>query len=237
MRNRNQILATVAGAVALAAILGGAWYYKQIQLESLKDQRAGGPAAKPRILSEFEPVRDNVAVAVPETALGHRVSLRDEKKEASYLVSQYFVECPPLTADEADKAALARIARYFGDVPLEKLLEMGQAAKDFTLRQLSTRPFKLATLFRQTPDRQGIYGFIILRAEDGTEEHLSELLVAEGLGSITVQGNYLPYGERAEDFRKHLVNLEKKAKEEKRGIWAFSRKPDEAGASGATTQP
>lgn len=232
MTKRNQILAAIAGAVALAALLGGAWYYKQQQLEESRPMAGGGPVAKPRILSEFEPVRDKVVATVPETALGHRVTLRDDR-EASYLVSLYFVECPPLTADEGDEAALARISRYFGDVPLEKLLEMGQIAKDFTLRQLSTRPFKLATLYRQPPNREGIYGFIILRAEDGTEEYLAELLVAEGLGSITVQGSYLPYGERSQDFREHLVNLERKAKAEKRGIWAFSRKPQNAGASGA----
>lgn len=237
MNSRNQILASIAATVAIAAMLGGAWYYKQLQQEELHGNRPGGPAAKPRILSEFEPVRDKVAAVVPETALGHRVSLRDEAREASYLVSLYFVECPPLTADEEDAPALARISRYFGDVPLEKLLEMGQAAKDFTLRQLSTRPFKLATLFRQTPNREGIFGFIILRAEDGSEEYLAELLIAEGLASISVQGNYLPYGERAEDFREHLVNLERKAKEEKRGIWAHSRKPDAAGASGASARP
>ena len=237
MTKRNQILASIAGTLAIAALLGGAWYYKQLQEEELRGDRRAAPAAKPRILSEFEPVRDKVAAVVPETALGHRVSLRDETREASYLVSLYFVESPPLTAEEEDAPALARISRYFGDVPLEKLLEMGQAAKDFTLRQLSTRPFKLATLYRQTPDREGIYGFILLRAEDGTEEYLAELLVAEGLASISVQGNYLPYGERAEDFRQHLVNLEKKAKEEKRGIWAHSRKPEGAGASGAPARP
>jgi hypothetical protein len=237
MTKRNQILASIAGMVVIAAVLGGAWYYKQRQKEELQSSRQGSPAAKPRILSEFEPVRDKLVAVVPEIALGHRVSLRDEAREASYLVSLYFVESPPLTADEEDAPALARISRYFGDVPLEKLLEMGQAAKDFTLRQLSTRPFKLATLYRQTPNREGIYGFIMLRAEDGTEEYLSELLVAEGLASISVQGNYLPYGERADDFRQHLVNLEKIAKEEKRGIWAYSRKPDDAGASGAAARP
>lgn len=237
MTKRNQILASIAGIIALAGVCGGAWYYKQIQMGELRASRPAGPAAKPRILSQFEPVRDKVAVVVPESALGHRFSLRDEAKEASYLVSLYFVECPPLSAEEGEGEALARISRYFGDVPLEKLLEMGQAAKDFTLRQLSTRPFKLATLYRQTPDREGIYGFIMIRAEDGSEEYLSELLVAEGLASISVQGNYLPYGERAEDFRQHLVNLERKAKAEKRGIWAHSRKPDGAGASGAAQVP
>ena len=235
MTKRNQILASIAGILAIAGVFAGAWYYKQHQQA---ESQGGRPAtvAKPRILSQFEPVRDKVAVAVPESALGHRVSLRDEAREASYLVSQYFVECPPTEAEEGNEAALARLSRYFGDVPLEKLLEMGQVAKDFTLRELSTRPFKLATLYRQTPNREGIYGFIILRAEDGTEEYLSELLVAEGLASISVQGNYLPYGERAEDFRAHLVNLERKAKEEKRGIWAHSRKPAGAGASGVVGQ-
>lgn len=231
MTKRNQILASIAGTLAIAAILAGAWYYKQWQLGQMRDSRPAGPVAKPRILSEFEPVREKLAVAVPENALGHRVSLRDDEKEASYLVSLYFVECPPLTAEEGEEDTLARFSRYFGDVPLEKLLEMGQTAKDFTLRLLSTRPFKMATLYRQPPNREGIYGFILLRAEDGSEEYLAELLVAEGLASISVPGSYLPYGERAEDFRQHLMNLEKKAKEEKRGIWAFSRKPEGAGAS------
>ena len=232
MAKRNQIIASIAGIAALAVVLWGAWYFKQHQKEQNSAPRPAEARAKPRILSEFEPVRDKVSVAVPEEALGHRVSLRDDR-EASYLVSLYFVECPPLTADETDEQALARLARYFGDVPLEKLLEMGQVAKDFTLRQLSTRPFRMATLYRQTANREGIYGFIMLRAEDGTEEYLAELLVAEGLGALTVPGSYLPDGGRAEDFRKHLISLEKAAKEQKKGIWAHSRKPENAGASGS----
>lgn len=235
MATRNQIIASIAGAAALAGVLWGAWYYKQHQTEAITAARPAEARSKPRILSEFEPVRDKVSVAVPEEALGHRVSLRDDR-EASYLVSLYFVECPPLTSDEADAPALARLARYFGDVPLEKLLEMGQVAKDFTLRQLSTRPFRMATLYRQTNNREGIYGFIMLRAEDGTEEYLAELLVAEGLAALTGQSSYLPDGGRADDFRQHLISLEKAAKEEKKGIWAFSRKPENAGASGSAEQ-
>lgn len=230
MVTRNQILTTIASTLAIAALCTGAYFYKQYQDKRLQPAIPGERTAKPRILSQFLPVKDKVSVVNKDEALGHRVTIQDER-ESRFLVSLYFVECPPVVADETTNFALARMARYFGNVPLEHVIEMGNKAREFTLQQLETRPFRLITRYSPTKNRQGVHGFLLIRAEDNTEEYLSELLVREGLAAITVEGSYLPYGEQASDFREHLIRLEKEARAAKRGIWAYSRSQTEGGAT------
>lgn len=230
MVTRNQILFALFGLIALAALFAGAWRYKQLkEEESNRAEQEQDRRSKPRVLSEYAPLLDKVTVVNTDSALGHRLTIQSENG-SRYLVSLYFVECPPVEANELTNATLARLARYFGNVPLEKVIEGGVAARELSLKQLATRPFRLATLFRPTKTVSGIWGFILLRAEDDTEEYLSELLVRDGLAAISAEGAHLPYGEPASEFRNFLIGLEKEARAAKRGIWAFSRNPDEGGA-------
>lgn len=228
MVTRNQIISTIIGVVAAAGIGYGAWYYKQAQIaENSRSQSER--KTKPRLLTEFDPLLEKPALVNVDTALGHRLTIQSGKG-SRFWVSLYFVECPPVESNETTNETLARLSRYFGDVPLEKVIEGGKAAREFSLNQLSTRPFAVATLYRTVKTGQGIWGFIMLRAEDNTDEYLAELLVRNGLAAISVEGCHLPYGEPASEFRQYLIHLEKEARAAKRGLWAWSRHESDGGA-------
>lgn len=230
MPTRNQIIFTVIGVLAIGAMCTGAYFYKQRQDTRLHSATSAPRSARPRVLSQFLPIKDKVTIVNKDEALGHRMTIEDDQ-DSRFLVSLYFVECPPVIADETTNFALARLARYFGNVPLEHIVETGKKAREYSLHLLETRPFRLITRFSPTKNRHGIHGFLLLRAEDNTEDYLCELLVREGLAAITVEGSYLPYGELAADFREHLILLEKEARAAKRGAWAYSRSQDEGGAT------
>ena len=226
---RNPFLSTVVFVLALAAVGAGAYFYKQSQLKKSPPDRESAEARPPRILSEFS-VMNKVSVVSPDTALGHKLTLQDANG-ARYAVSLYFVECPPLDLDDATNTPVARLSRYFGNVPFEKLLEGGARAKDFSLNLLATRPFRFATLFTPTKAQSGIHGFILVRDENDKESYLSELLVKEGLAAISVQGSHLPFGEPRSAYRNYLIGLEREARKAKRGLWEFSRSETEGGAN------
>ena len=223
---RNTILITFV-ILALAALVAAGAYFMKNRLSRattyLGKVDPGGPA---RIKSEFT-VFTKATPVENDNTLGHRFYFNDEHRSL-HLLNLYFVECPPLEVDESTNLALTRLSAYFGDVPLDKLAEMGGTSRDVAQKQL-LRPFRIATLFEPSKQRPGIYGFVLLRKPDGSEEYLSEFLVREGLAAIRPEGSHLPYGEPRARYREYLVGLEKKAKEAKRGIWAFSRHPEEGG--------
>ena len=224
--NRNNILIAAVILAVVALVPAGA-YYGKTYFSRNKSYTRGDGGEPPRIKTEFT-VFDKARPVEHEDNLGHRFIFADEQHSARHTLNLYFVECPPLELDETTEFALTRLASYFGDVPLDKLTEAGKNAVAFTQKQLA-RPFMIATRYESSKQRPGIYGFVLLRKDDGSEEYLCEMLVAEGLAAIRPEGSYLPYGEPQDKYRQHLVHLEKKAKAEKKGIWAFSRHPDDGG--------
>ena len=228
MTARKTLLSTILAIGAMAVLGVGLYQYKQKQRDELANDRGPEKTAAPRILSEFQ-ILDKTSVVNREEALGHTFFLLDSKG-SRYKIYHYFVESPPTDLDDNTSPKLARLARYFGNVPLEKLIEIGVKAREFTLENLATRPFRIVTLFSPLKNQVGVYAYALIRDEKGDEHYLSELLVREGLAAVSAQGEYLPFGDTRTSYRNHLIKLEREARAEKRGVWAFSRSPDEGGA-------
>lgn len=224
--NRNNILIAAILLVVVALAAAGA-YYGKTYLSRNSGYARNEASESPRIKTEFT-VFEKIRPVEHEDNLGHRFVIADEQHSVRHTLNLYFVESPPLELDETTELTLARLASYFGDAPLDKLTEIGKTAQAFTQKQL-TRSFRIATLYEPSKQRPGIYGFVLLRKDDGSEEYLCEKLVSEGLAAIRPEGSYLPYGEPQDKYRQHLVRLEKKAKAEKKGVWAFSRHPADGG--------
>lgn len=222
--SRKKVIAVIIGLVVagLVAFLV-VWLHDHYRAQ-IPTQRE----AQPRIRTEFTIFTETETLR-EEEALGHRFHFRDQNM-AVHLLSLYFVECPATELNENTRLSIARLARYFGDVPLEDLLAAGTRARDETQNLLATRPYRIVTRYEPTTLDTGIYGYVLLEKDDGGEEYLSERLVAQGLAAISSEPSYLPYGEPRERYHKYLMRLERQAREAKRGIWAQSRRPDEGGA-------
>lgn len=227
MVTRNQIIAACCIAAFLILLAVGAYFGRQMTHSGIGESSEARELPR-RIGSEFE-VFDRAVLSeagAEEEMAGHRFAFSDSIS-ARYIVQLYFVESPEPELNEKTREALAEMARYFGNAPLDKVLEGGVEARDFTARLLAENRFRIATKF-ESPEsgpslRASVLAFVLVEMPDGEERYLSEILVQEGLAAITVPGIFLPYGEPRDTFRAYLARLEEDARREGRGIWAHSR--------------
>ncbi len=147
-----------------------------------------------------------------------------------YQFRPYFVETPKPELLDSTQDILRIQAEYFGDPPLSKLMEQGEAANQFLREILTERPFRIITRFEPERGTKSLYAFIQVDIEENTKEgvrnirkYLSAILVREGLASITAKSSHTPFGQNALDFRGHLVSEREKAINDRSGIWAYSR--------------
>ena len=139
----------------------------------------------------------------------------------------YFVDAPEsyLSDRYADqRRRVAEQARDFGGITPEEAVEVGKRAKAFTKQQLANRNFTIHTYWEQVYDGDRYYGFVEL--PDGSD--LGTLLVAEGLGRVHTKGPGskekpvpTPKGKSFFHARDGLEELQREAREEKRGAWAY----------------
>ncbi|CAN5241936.1 hypothetical protein BH23VER1_BH23VER1_12290 [soil metagenome] len=126
----------------------------------------------------------------------------------------YFVDAPEKRRNDYNGKRIGHQARYFGVSP-GRAVEVGLAAKDFTLELLEREPFTVYTLWEEVYDSGRYFGFV--RFADG--DYLCERLVRAGLARIYTKGEDLPDGRRMGDFKSHLHGLESEAKAAGRGGW------------------
>ncbi len=227
MVTRNQIIAASCIAAFLILLAVGAYFGRQITHGGVGESSEARELPR-RIGSEFE-VFDRAVLSEAgsgEEMAGHRFAFSDSVS-ARYMVQLYFVESPEPELNERTRESVAAMARYFGDVPLDKLLEGGVEARDFTARLLAENRFRIATKF-ESPEsgpsmRASVRAFVLVEMPDGEERYLSEILVQEGYAAISVPGVFLPYGEPRDTYRAYLARLEEEARRAGRGIWAHSR--------------
>jgi len=180
-----------------------------------------------RVASEFT-VFSNVRLAGGENEefAGHRFPFNDGDR-ARYVAHLYFVESPEPVLTEASSRQISKLGRHFGDVELDKLVELGGEARDFTLRKLAERPFRIATTYQPPVGdpglRASVMAFVLLRNADGSEEYLSEVLVREGYAAVVGMPAHLPFGEPRDAFREYLQKVESEARAQRKGIWAHGR--------------
>ena len=126
--------------------------------------------------------------------------------------------------DESEARRLRAQRRYFGiadgaaEESIAQARGFGKAAALRT-RELLAKPFTVHTSFadgRGDARFQRIYGFVT--TADG--EDLASVLVREGLARAFGVARRLPDGTSAQEYRKHLEDLELTAASKRNGIWA-----------------
>ncbi len=114
---------------------------------------------------------------------------------------------------------LADQGRYFGELSEERTIEVGLAAREFTLNALKTGAFHVLTRWESVYKSERDYGLVVFDDGPDAGRYLSELLVAEGLARIHTKGVDLPDGRARRQFENHLREIEKDARKAKRGGW------------------
>lgn len=133
----------------------------------------------------------------------------------------YFVDCPETRDYSLVRGRLKDQAGYFGGLSLPQTLKIGQDAKIYTERLLRERRFTVFTRWERVYDSQRVYAVVIF--DDG--EELSEKLTRNGLCRIHTKGTRLPDGRSEYDFESHLRQLEREARDGRRGAWGQLRHP------------
>jgi endonuclease YncB( thermonuclease family) len=139
----------------------------------------------------------------------------------------YFVDAPEsyLSDRYADqRRRVAEQARELGGITPEEAVEVGRRAKAFTKEQLSGKTFTVHTYWEQVYDGDRYYAFVEL--PDGSD--LGGELIEQGLGRIHTKGPGskekpvpTPKGQSFFEVRDRLEAIEREARKEKRGAWAY----------------
>lgn len=121
---------------------------------------------------------------------------------------------------ESQRQRVAEQARDFGGISLDQAVTLGKAAKMFTYELLNGKTFTVYTNWERVYDGDRFYGFVLVPG-DKEGDYLSEELVEKGLARIHTKGIPTPDGQSYSQFKKHLEELEAKAKAARRGAWSF----------------
>ncbi len=137
----------------------------------------------------------------------------------------YFVDTPESDfktyADgDTNHDRIREQARDLDHVTPEQAVEIGKRGKEFSLELLAKRPFTIYTMW-DSPFRDHRYHAHIQVRVDGKPRWLHRLLIQKGLARIKTKGADLPDGTAAEKERETLRKLERDAKSNKAGAWAF----------------
>ena len=133
-----------------------------------------------------------------------------------YILRLYYVDAPETNLSVASRVAEQR--EYF-KVPTEAVLATAEAATK-RVRVLLQQPFSVATKWTTAGGRSKelrYYGLIVVGGRQ-----LGEILVSEGLARTKGVVVNLPNGEHATAYLAKLRRLEREAKTQRRGIWAYS---------------
>ena len=128
-------------------------------------------------------------------------------------------------APETDAGYGARVdeqAAYFGVTP-EEVLRGGQSAKEFTAKFLS-KPFRVFTRRKIAPGASRTERIYAMVERDGVA--LDAALVQAGWARATTEAADYPDASAAQSRLQQLRALEQKAAQERRGLWAKSKRAD-----------
>ena len=130
----------------------------------------------------------------------------------------YFVD----TCEKSDrfKRRLQHQAVYFGGLSDDKVIDLGEAARERTLDWLRNEPFEIYTRHEPVMQSERMHAMIRFPQAKEGETWLSERLVRAGLARIYTRGTELSDGTSRQAFEAHLRDLEAEAKAAKQGGWA-----------------
>lgn len=135
-----------------------------------------------------------------------------------YVLRLYYVDAPE--SELTNNAARVGEQRTYFGTTVENVLSTGEAATR-RVRELLQQPFSVSTRWAVAGGRSKeprYYGLI-----DVGGKRLTEILISEGLARTKGVVVNLPTGEKATAYLAKLRGLEREAKNQRRGIWAYSR--------------
>ena len=134
----------------------------------------------------------------------------------TYIWRLYGIDCPETDDRQPDRVKAQ--AKHFG-IDEKEVLKWGEKAAKFTKKTLA-KGFTVHTKkekARGASDKQRYYAIVLVG-----EKNLAEMLVEEGYARAFGMPVYSPLGRGVdkEQFMRLLERAERKAKREKKGIWA-----------------
>lgn len=134
-----------------------------------------------------------------------------------FVLRLYYIDAP-----ESDLTNGARVGeqRAYFRVTIEDILATGERATE-RVREILQEPFSLSTRRAVAAGRSAeprFYGLV-----DVGGKRLIEVLLAEGLARTKGVVVNLPTGEKSKMYLERLRDLERQAKDQRRGAWAHSK--------------
>jgi len=121
---------------------------------------------------------------------------------------------------ENQRRRVADQARDFGGLSVDQAVELGKAAKLYTGKLLRGKSFTVYTKWERVYNGERFYSWVLLPGGD-PPEYLNERLVAQGLARIHTKGVPTPDGRGFREYKAHLENLERAAKQAGKGAWGL----------------
>ncbi|QQL45605.1 thermonuclease family protein [Sulfuriroseicoccus oceanibius] len=187
------------------------------------------PDPNERIDSQYTVIeKANCSLESLETWKGDHITVKEDGK--IYHLALYFVECPPGELTDRTRTKITALHDYFGSPPMDEMLAMSNAARDFTLKTLQENNFRIITRFQPTGDPNN-RRFAFVQVDDqaaNKRRYLSAMLVREGLAAITGKASHTPFGRNQRKYLEFLTDERSAAQQELLGIWKISRLAQQA---------
>ena len=140
----------------------------------------------------------------------------------------YFVDTPESAfrsypGGGTNHQRIADQAAEMGHITPEQAVEIGKQGKHYTLELLASRPFTIYTRW-DSPFHDDRYHAHLEVQQDSKTRWLDELLIERGLARIKTKPADMPDGTPASKHLAYLKQLERAAKQAKRGVWRFQTK-------------
>lgn len=135
-----------------------------------------------------------------------------------FILRLYFIDAPETNLRYAERTR--EQSEYFG-VTLDETMKAGVKAKDM-VRDILREPFVVWTRWATAQGRSReprYYGFVEIGSKG-----LAEILVSNGLARTKGVKSKLPTGEKSKVYVERLNTLERKAQQQRIGIWTGSKK-------------
>ncbi len=111
---------------------------------------------------------------------------------------------------------------YFGGLGRDRVLRLGDEARETVLDWLRREPFEVYTRRERVMESDRLYAMIRFpEASADGDSWLAQRLVRAGLARIYTRGTALPDGTPEAGFKRELGVLESEAKRAQRGAWRF----------------
>ena len=144
-------------------------------------------------------------------------SFRVNCGEREFVLRLYYIDAPEPDLTNGTRVGEQRV--HFG-VTIEDVLATGEQATK-RVSEILREPFSVSTRWAVAAGRSAEprhYGLI-----DVGGKRLIEVLVAEGLARTKGVAVNLPTGENSKKYLEKLRDIERQAKDQKKGIWAHSK--------------